>query len=666
MALYILLVFVTGFFGICFFPGANVAHSFSVPLKTEENSPPLAITKVQSVSIDNDDIGVSCTQLPDGSVSCPYSIDTPDRFQGSHTCQDIQGGSTWVCSPPGSIFPTNPTVGSRCTQLSNGSISCPYIAGTPDQFKDSHQCWDVNTVHGDAWVCAPNEEEEEEQTPNTGQNTGIAPTPGQNTGQQQGGGATGPCQQQITNPAAASATAILPYTAPRKPGRNHHGVDIMLPMCIPVQNQPGCEIIPNNTNNSPLWRDGGETSGYGFFTRYKCGPRVEVRYAHLNAYDANIDMAINGRSGAARPTPAHIHYEVVVYTGNEGIKVDPECVWGAHPNQSECCKNVGAGCNLGVNPANMCDNATLDALVANAKVRGIGLKPTSNTYVQTFQAGGVNPGSIPNGIYGNDLPECPENPTPPEGEEGDDHGHVHPNNSEEGIETGIVTNEGTEKYVIGDTGEDEEEEGGEEAEDPGAGERGGPPELTPPPEDEDEDGEVTGCAVDTWKAMVNQAVLEARRETMMNNRFIAKPDSVLEYTCFPKYVDITGEAAGPIFSETDLWKNKKIDISGTTVEAEVTMDVSMGEDALDTALADVINAIYLDFVTQNFAHGFLGETVPAASEIKASGGFCDVMHQVWQAAKCHNFEDPDIFYTFEELIDYDPREFPESMNCNPE
>jgi len=470
------------------------------------------------------------------------------------------------------------------------------------------------------------------------------------------------CQPKITNPAAASATSILPYTAPREPGRNHHGVDIMLPMCIPVQNQPGCELIPNNTNGSPLWRDGGETSGYGFFTRYKCGPRVEVRYAHLNAYDANIDMAINGRSGAARPTPPHIHYEVLVFTGGEGIKVDPECVWGAHPNQSECCKGVGPGCNLGVQPTNMCDDAALNALVANAKVRGIGLKPTSGGYVQTFQSGGVNPGQIPNGVYGNDLPECPESPTPPPGEEG--HEHVHPNDSEEGIETGIITNEGTGIYNIG---EDSGSGGGTppSGDTPPAGQRGQAPDLTPAPEG-DVDTELTGCAVDTWTAMVNQAVLESRREIMMNNRFIAKPDSVLEYVCFDKYVDVTANAAGPIFSETDLWANKTIDISGTTVDAEVTMNVDMGDESLDTALAAVINEIYLDYTTQNFAHGMLGETVPAAANIKGPGNTCDVMNQVWQAAKCHNFEGPDIFYTFEELIGYDPREFPASMNCMPE
>jgi len=61
--------------------------------------------------------------------------------------------------------------------------------------------------------------------------------------------------------------------------------------------------------------------------------------------------------------------------------------------------------------------------------------------------------------------------------------------------------------------------------------------------------EVTGCGTDTWRAMVNQAVLQTRREMLMNERYIAKADSVLAYSCFAQTMEIAGKYLG-VFSET--------------------------------------------------------------------------------------------------------------------
>ena len=116
-----------------------------------------------------------------------------------------------------------------------------------------------------------------------------------------------------------------------------------------------------------------------------------------------------------------------------------------------------------------------------------------------------------------------------------------------------------------------------------------------------------------------------------------------------------GEEAGPIFSETDFWANRTIDILGKSV----TVNVAMGTTSLDGSLATVVNLAAAPYLTGNFNHGLLGETVA----VTAPSGGCNVMANVWQAAKCNNLNTP--FYTFGNLISFDPREYPASMVCGP-
>ena len=488
------------------------------------------------------------------------------------------------------------------------------------------------------------------------------------------------CTSTVTNPAAGSATTILAYGVARKAGRNHHGVDIMLEMCLPVQNQPGCQIILNNTNASPLWRQGGETSGYGFFTRYKCGPRVEIRYAHLNGYSANSNMVINGKSGASRATDPHIHYEVIVYneSGGDGIKVDPQCVWGAHPDQPKCCINVGGLCSLGVEPADMCDNTVLNNLRSNAKSsRTQGLKPTGATYTDTFNNGNtINPENVPPGDYGEDLPGC-EDPGTTE----------HVNHSDEGLEDGPITNVGTE--VIPGTSDPDVEPPPINPSPPIPGTPGGDPNLVPSPDPADAPDKLSGCAADTWTAMVNQAVMETRREDLLNKRFIVKSQSVLNYSCFGEQYKRTAELVAPIFSETEKWNDLSVDLIGKQIKIELQVqeeendpffsekDYNFWRDyeqsngttapykrfessSLDMAIDSVVAKASIPYLENNFNHGYLADSVPVSG---ADPTTCNVMSTVWKAAKCKNFDGADVFYSFEDLATNDPREFPVSMPC---
>ncbi len=165
-----------------------------------------------------------------------------------------------------------------------------------------------------------------------------------------------------------------------------------------------------------------------------------------------------------------------------------------------------------------------------------------------------------------------------------------------------------------------------------------------------------GCATNTWIAMVNQGVLEARRENLMHQRYIAKPDSILEYTCFNEQVELDGIFLGPVFSETDEFVYEG-DYELTDGEASVLS--FLGFDSLDAHLVSAVQEPVVEFMLGSFDHGLLGETEPVA----ARGESCNIMANVWQASKCKNFGGPTEFYTFEDLIDFDPREYPEGWDC---
>lgn len=204
-----------------------------------------------------------------------------------------------------------------------------------------------------------------------------------------------------------------------------------------------------------------------------------------------------------------------------------------------------------------------------------------------------------------------------------------------------------------------------------------PPATLPPTTDQvvpttTTNNEVTGCAVDTWQAMVNQSVLQTRREMLMNERYIAKADSVLAYSCFQEFYANVPNLG--IFSEAQIWNNAQVDILGRFV----TLNIDMGSSSLESAIANAVDSAVEAYLDDNFNHDFLGGLLsgplPASSTPSSTGvdddgvsqyGFgCGRMRQVWDWAKCHNVTDDPMFYTFEALINYDPRIYPHEYACN--
>lgn len=459
-------------------------------------------------------------------------------------------------------------------------------------------------------------------------------------------------QCTITNPATSIQTSVGEYGAARDGGaRSHRGVDIMIPMCVPVPNQTigglPCQVMMNGT--SPLWK----TGGYGLYARYYCNPRVEVRYAHLNGWTNG--MPSNGRSGAARPTPPHVHYEVLVYpegSNRGGVKVDPQCVWGGHPKPANCCIGLGggSGCNLGASPADMCDGTTLNNLMTNANNRGYGRGKTTSKTIQT----GIDPSQVGPGPFEKDLPECED--TPPNQQQSVEHEHDHAGpDLEAGGELPVLQ---PPPYIPPPPGDltPPPEVPGVPPPPPVPGQPGGDPKLviTLPT---NENSKLNGCGTDTWTAMVNQAAIEARREDILNKRFIVKSDSVLRFGCFDKNVKVAADELGSIFTNTKNWDNRRVDIIGKTV----TMN-RYHEDGLKNALASIVERSMTSYLNQQFNHAPLSGSTPVSGQ--TGGQNCDLIDRVWKAAKCKNFDDVKVFYKFDDLKDFEPREFPANMACD--
>lgn len=395
----------------------------------------------------------------------------------------------------------------------------------------------------------------------------------------------------------------------RTPTRPHRGHDYLVPCGTTIQTQAPVQCMT--------------AGGYGSLAEASHGCGVVTRYAHLNSCVAGQSSVVSGGArgseGAGNSEGCHLHYELRI----NGTAVNPASAFGQ----------------------NLCDPATQQRLIEEAQS------------ILNGQAGGGG-GTTPN----------PNNPTG-----GTPGGTTGGNNvqSVTYVPGGTLTNPGRGYYEIVTTDGRVIREIDLSGTDPGA--------APLPPTNTDVvvpggagTGEVTGCATDTWTAMVNQSVLQTRREMLFNERYIAKPDSVMAYSCLSEQLLLAGQEIGPIFSESQLWVNKDVDIlNGETV----TVNVDMGTSSLDGAIVNVATEPYEGYLMSMFNHDFLGGT--AAIEDAGGGGHedhshstsqehtpCGIMAEVWQMAKCMDATDDPLFFRFEELIDFDPRAYPENYACN--
>jgi hypothetical protein len=316
--------------------------------------------------------------------------------------------------------------------------------------------------------------------------------------------------------------------------------------------------------------------------------------------------------------------------------VDPECVWGTRPDRK--CPNGGAG------PANLCGadyeglkkdcvNVKMDTSNCQSKIPGSG---TSTTVADSRVNRAEDKPHTEADVYKGGAPA-----------DTDGEGDYEPGDYDYTPPTGGGSSSGGSN--------DDEPVRPPEPEDPGTA--GGNPDLVP--ESDNPPEELSGCATDTWTAMVNQAVMQTRREDILNKRFIVKPDSVIDYSCFMMFVDKVADDAGPVFSESKNWANIKVDI---LADKKIDVNRELGSKSLDGALMDIVESVSTNYIRGQFNNPPLAGTAPVDT---ASGSKnCSLMSKVWKAAKCKNFDGVNVFYTFEDLMTTEPREYPTNMKCD--
>ena len=172
----------------------------------------------------------------------------------------------------------------------------------------------------------------------------------------------------------------------------------------------------------------------------------------------------------------------------------------------------------------------------------------------------------------------------------------------------------------------------------------------------------TSCDGNYMNQMIGEAFIHAQREIAMNAQIIRKPDSVLEYTCFDRYVAHAANYAGT-FSETTAWQNRSTEFrtNDETVTENWSYVLPGVASHLDNALNLVITNAMSSHIRNNFAHRYLGGASGIDNNMNltnVTGGSysCNHMDAVWDLAKCVNFGEDDNFLSFGQLVTGDPRQ----------
>lgn len=164
----------------------------------------------------------------------------------------------------------------------------------------------------------------------------------------------------------------------------------------------------------------------------------------------------------------------------------------------------------------------------------------------------------------------------------------------------------------------------------------------------------TTCMPEVMSVIEARGQLEAEREIIQNQNLIAKPDSVLEYSCFEQHMTLAADITGQMFTERE-WQ---FGINDAFIDPYT----------LDRGIYNVVYEALVSYLRDNYWHQYLGDRSELPSLSMTPGFSCYAMAYVWNRAKCSNFISPrgaqDGFYTFAEYRDMeDPRNLPEPITC---
>lgn len=150
-----------------------------------------------------------------------------------------------------------------------------------------------------------------------------------------------------------------------------------------------------------------------------------------------------------------------------------------------------------------------------------------------------------------------------------------------------------------------------------------------------------GCDSRVYESMKAQAMLQGIREYNQAVGMVSKPDSVLEYTCFPQFLPYTGTYIAAVLTENQ-----------TSWGPVPGMDPLVMDRALEAAVGRAVGP----YLQANFSHTYLGGRLtadPAVAPAAPLSYTCDRMAFVWQVAKCWNFmtKTQEGFFSFEQYRD---------------
>lgn len=149
-----------------------------------------------------------------------------------------------------------------------------------------------------------------------------------------------------------------------------------------------------------------------------------------------------------------------------------------------------------------------------------------------------------------------------------------------------------------------------------------------------------------YQSLEERAWLEAQREITQNQNLIFKPDSVLAYTCFHSYMNELADHAADMFSETTRWQDDVID------DQPLSMNQAL-QDLVIEALGTYLDSNFTSDEDRRYLGGRMASSPRTnpddyATIANNTGYACNVMQEVWNFAKCYNFqaEARDGFFTF--------------------
>jgi hypothetical protein len=183
-----------------------------------------------------------------------------------------------------------------------------------------------------------------------------------------------------------------------------------------------------------------------------------------------------------------------------------------------------------------------------------------------------------------------------------------------------------------------------------------------PPEPAD-----TPCDQRYYGSVKARAWLESQRELTHNQNLIFKPDSVLEYTCFGRFLNqIAAAATDPLFSETTEWGSI---LPSTSMDNALQNLVGQGVITWLNSNFELTSSGSYDLLGGRLNPGppTLGPTNPRVdyepTAVNSSGYQCRIMNSVWMHAKCLDFIEvstEDGFWGFGHYMNYpDPRFLPQ-------